>query len=101
MAHKLVLEEVYEGALVFSLAEEVSPVVFGDFAWTVLPGLEVLRLGFVDMGELVGIGAKDVGRGQDVRDVVMEAEVIVDDGMGNVVMPVLRSAPTLRQRSIR
>ena len=53
----------------------------------VVPGFEVFAFGLVDFAQLIAIGTEDVRRGEDMRDVVMETEVVVDDGMGDVIVP--------------
>ena len=53
----------------------------------VVPGFEVFAFGLVDFAQLIAIGPEDVRRGENMRDVVMETEVVVDDGMGDVIVP--------------
>ena len=49
----------------------------------------MFAFGLIDVTQLIAIGSEDVGRGQDMRDVVMEAEVVIDDGMGDVIVPAI------------
>lgn len=53
----------------------------------VVPRFEVFAFGLVYFAQLIAIGPEDVGRGEDMRDVIMETEVVVDDGMGDVIVP--------------
>jgi hypothetical protein len=82
---KVILEKVEKPPLVLLFAQKVPPIILGDFRRGVLPRLELLGLNLVDVVQLLLGGAKEVGRGEDVRGVVVELQVVVDDGVIGVV----------------
>jgi hypothetical protein len=81
----VVLEKVDICALVPLVAEKVAPVVVDDLGGRVLPRLELLVLFFVDVVQLLLARAQEVGRAQNVRRMVVELEVVVDDGVVDVI----------------
>lgn len=44
-----------------SLAQKVAPVMLRDLAWRILPGLELLGFSIVDLVQVLGSCAEDVG----------------------------------------
>lgn len=56
-----------------------------NLARAISPRLKVLALCLRNVVELIGIGAEDIRRAQDVRQMVVESQVIVDDAVVNVV----------------
>nr|POF12905.1 hypothetical protein CFP56_10055 [Quercus suber] len=76
---------VFTSRHVLGLPQKVPPVVSGDFTGTISPALQMLALGLVDVVELFGLGAEGVRGAEDVRDVVVEAQLVVDDTVVDVV----------------
>jgi len=66
--NELVFEEVNEGSLILFLAEKVSPIIFRDFGWWIMPWLHVLRLIIVDIIEVLGCRWKEIRRSQELVD---------------------------------
>lgn len=103
MLDKLVFKEVDECSLVtaprlsargyvwpasfyeLSLSQVISPIMFCNLTGAVMPRLQVFALRLVHMGQVVGIGAQDVGGTEDMRRVVVEAQVVVDDAVIDVI----------------
>ena len=56
-----------------------------NLARAIRPRLKVLALCLRDMVELISIRAEDVGRAQNMRQVVVKSQVIVDNAVVNVV----------------
>jgi len=70
---------------ILPLAQKISPIMSSNLARAVRPRLKVLALCLRDVVELVGVCAEDVRRAQNMRQVVVESQVIVDDAVVNVV----------------
>ncbi|OAQ81902.1 hypothetical protein VFPBJ_04486 [Purpureocillium lilacinum] len=82
---ELVLEEVDVGSLVLPLAEKVLPVQVGDLCRGRRPWLQVLDADLVQVIQLGLIGAEQVCRAEEVGGLVHRAQMVVDDGVVDVV----------------
>ncbi len=86
LQHQLILKEIHKRALVLPPSQEIAPVVPRDLARRVLPRDQpVRRLAVVDPVQVLRVAAEDVGGPQDVRGVVVEAAVVEEDGVVDVV----------------
>ena len=56
-----------------------------NLARTIRPRLKVLALRLRDVVKLISVCAEDVRRAQNVRQVVVESQIVVDDAVVDVV----------------
>lgn len=95
---QLILEKVDPRTLVLPFPQKIAVVVQGNLTGCINPWLvSFMSSTFVDLGQMVGVAAENICRAQDVRRVVVEAEMVVEDRKVGMVelQQVLQSTVSL------
>ena len=87
VGNELVFEEVDKSTLIFTFGEKLAVIVEGDLGWRVNPWFEAIPSGdvFVDIVKMVGAAAKEIGGAEMMGRVVVEAKMIVENGVIGMV----------------